>query len=435
MTMLLNPLRSTVRYRDGLPVLPGAFPTVGHLPAMVRHEGELHMHGWRTLGPMFWMHYGFGRSWELVCCGAEAIALLRAGYIDPGPVIGKVIGPNTVLQLNGAEHRRVRGAMSPPFSPRGLQHANFQENIAGWVRERVTRWLRERRVPVLHETLRLALDVILSAIGVSVEDSQEWVRRFRELGLGLVPVPINLPGFPLHRAEQAGRWLNREVLAIIRRTRERAPTSSLVSALCHARDEAGALLSEETLIANLRGLVFAGHESTGIALAWMLLHLAHRPAFWDRLVAESASGSTAFAEAIFREALRWTPTAMLVPLRLLSDVELYGRTLRTGALAGLSLQSVARDPSIYPDPERFDPERWMNRAAPLAPQELTFFGGGPHFCLGHHLAVLEATTFGTLLAQMAAAAGLRPRLVAASALHPLYLFLARPSPYAQVEFV
>src|SRR5262249_41582864 len=151
--------------------------------------------------------------------------------------------------------------------------------------------------------------------------------------------------------------------------------------LCHATDETGALLAEATLQSNVRGLLLGGHETTATVMAWMVIHLARQPHLWQGLCNEAQrhdrlpltpqeARESPRAEGLFRESLRWHPVISIVQRRLDAPLTLYGHTLQPDWRVALSLPSVAHDPAIFPEPERFNPERWGGRTAPLTPVEL-----------------------------------------------------------------
>jgi cytochrome P450 monooxygenase len=301
-------------------------------------------------------------------------------------------------------------------------------------------------VKVLAETQGLALEIILRVVGVPRADVTEWGKQYRDFAIGFLPIPFDLPGLPRYRSRRARRWLDLRLLEMVRRIRAQPVTSSLISTLCHATDEAGAPLSEDILLANVRGLVLGGHETTATVMAWMVIHLARQPQLWQRLCDEARrhdrlpltpqeAREYPLAEGLFRESVRWYPPISIVQRKVDQPTTLRGHTLQPGRRLALSMSSLARDPSVFSDPEQFTPERWGGRATSATPQELALFGGGPHFCLGYHLSVFEGTVFAVALAQAMGRAGLRPRLVAGSSPRPVFLYLVHPNPFTQIEFV
>jgi len=114
---------------------------------------------------------------------------------------------------------------------------------------------------------------------------------------------------------------------------------------------------------------------------------------------------------------------------------LYGKTIPQGTIVAISLWGSSHDPELYPDPDAFMPSRWLSRSSPPTAVEIVQFGAGPHFCLGYHLAWLEAVQFAVALAQEMIRRGRRPRLVDGVVPRPIYLPTEHPPAKTTVEFV
>jgi cytochrome P450 len=177
-------------------------------------------------------------------------------------------------------------------------------------------------------------------------------------------------------------------------------------------------------------------------MAWMASFLAERPDAWSRLRDEAhAVGELPraprdlkrhrFAEAVFRETLRLYPPAAHDARVATSDLELAGHRVRAGTMLSIPVIHLSRHPDLYADPDAFRPERWLDRDEGITPIELVQFGGGQHFCLGYHLAWMEAVQFATALALHLPARG--PRLDGPPP-RPRYLPLLHPSAGTRLRF-
>lgn len=411
-----------VQYRQGFPVLSGAVPFFGHLPRICFDAVGVLQRAREALGPAFWVALGPG-SPHLFCMGPEGFELLKNRDIRmQGAFRGmEALVESSAIVHDGASHSRLRSALNPTFSQRGMLGAGIGAIMAEVIGERIDRWTQKRDVAVLKEAQGLALDIIFRVAGVESESLEEWRRDYREAVLLLIPVRVDFPGSPRRRAEQAVARLNQRLLGIARAARKKPEGRSLTHSLLQARDEQGNPLSDQELVANLRILFLAGHETTAAVIAWVVLMLAMRPALWEQLVAEAEPGGAAvptslaeakaypFSEALFRETMRrYTPIWNTKRLTG-AEVPFQGYRIPAGTPLALPIASYLMEPALYPRPEQFEPGRWLGRPAPSA-LELAAFGGGPHFCLGYHLAWLEVQQLLILLAQKMRAAGLRPRI-------------------------
>jgi cytochrome P450 family 117 subfamily A len=446
--MVANPFSQQVHYRKGLPVLPGAFPVVGHVPALYVDGFEIFRRGHETIGPLFWLYYGFG-LWSITCTGRECIDVLRnkaASTIHIKRAASMMMGESLMAQ-DGATHLRMRFALNEPFTPRGITKTGIGTHMADVVNSRVARWAERRSVTVLSETQELALSVIFRIIGVEVDDLTEWRAQYQTFVLSAAPyVPDWIPGSPTWRAARARSWLDKNLLEIVRRERARANTGTFIAELAHGRDEQGRELSDRELIDNLILLTLAGHETTASVLAWFTIWLARRPDFWTALCDEAGKQGDLpktlqearefpFAEALMREVLRLYSPVCFTVRETLAPITLCGHVIPEKTHVTIPLSYIARDPELYPNPDRLDPSRWLSRKEPPTMIEMSQFGGGPHFCIGYHLAWLEMIQFAVALARQMTKSRYRPKLADGLAPRHHAIPLGHPSRNARVEFV
>ncbi|MFS8116725.1 cytochrome P450, partial [Rhizobium jaguaris] len=175
MDMLLNPLNRRHRLRDDIPVMPGAFPLVGHLPAIVCDLPRLLRRAERTLGSHFWLD--FGPAGQLMTClDPDAFALLR--HKDVSSALIEEIAPEilggTLVTLNGSAHRQARDGIKSAFLPRGLTEAGIGELFEPVIRARVQAWRERGEVTILPETGDLMLKLTFYLMGIPAQDLPEW---------------------------------------------------------------------------------------------------------------------------------------------------------------------------------------------------------------------------------------------------------------------
>ncbi len=426
------------------PKLPGRWPLLGNLPTLLRRDAVLLLReAERTLGPVFWIDSGFGQM-SLMVLGEEGFSVLRNKSADSSHLreLDLFLGVS-MLTVDGDDHRRVRAASSPAFTPAGLSRAHVGEVIAETVARRVDAWRGRDRIDVVIDTRVIALEVIFRVMGVEVNDLPEWSRWYGEYTLGVINIPIDLPGMPRWRAKRARRWLEQRLAAIVADARARGDHDSMVGVMAHGRDESGAGMSERELVDNLLILGFAGHETTASTMAWAMFHLAHSPEHWDQLCDEAKAMDevptdfTSLAEraplavGIFRESLRLYPPVAQDSRFANASFDIAGYRVEPGTIVATSVLLLSRSAEHYDEPDRWQPERWLDRGRKPTPIENCQFGGGAHFCLGYHMALLEGTSFLVHAARTLADAGVRPRLLGELP-KPRYVPLVQPPRKAQL---
>jgi cytochrome P450 len=280
--------------------------------------------------------------------------------------IGIVIG-RTILEMEGPEHLRQRRILTPFFSPRALR-GDVEKRVEATTHELIDRFVADGRADLVPQfTFTYPLRVIAQIIGVPIADFE----AFHHWALALVSVADD-PG----KAFAAARSIV-EYLRPILEERRAEPRDDLLSALLTAEVE-GERLGEEEVLSFLRLLLPAGAETTyrltGNVLFALLTHPAER--------AELAANPERIPDFV-EETLRWDSPVQLVSREVTRDVELRGHRIPKGDLASFSLGSANRDESRFADPDRFVLRR-ANK------NEHVSFGLGAHFCLGSHLARLEA---------------------------------------------
>jgi cytochrome P450 len=179
-----------------------------------------------------------------------------------------------------------------------------------------------------------------------------------------------------------------EEIAQRRRAGDLEHRADILSLLLQARHAHGDRpMSDVELRDELMTLLVAGHETTGTALAWAIERLARHPEKLARLTEEVAAGHTDYLDAVITETLRLRPVISIVARHLTEPVEIGGHRLPAGVTVTPAIYLVHRRPEIYPDPEAFRPERFLE----AAPGTYTWipFGGGVRRCLGAAFAQLE----------------------------------------------
>ncbi len=279
-----------------------------------------------------------------------------------GPVMGR-----TLLELEGTEHRAGRALVSPSFRTALLERWRA-ELVEVVVHELIDRFAPRGRAELAREfTFAFPVQIIARIMGLPRQDYP----RFQRLSIELLNVV-----YDWERGIAASAEL-KAYLAEILAQRRRRPQDDLISTLSESEID-GARLTDDEIFAFLLLILPAGVETTYRASGNLLVALLSEPALLDALRSDRG-----LLRGAFEEALRWEPPITTVVRRAVRDCELGGVAIPAGTNVSVSVAAANRDPARYPDPDRFDPTR-KNIA------HLTF-GGGPHLCLGMHLARMEGT--------------------------------------------
>ena len=321
--------------------------------------------------------------------------------------IEPVVGPNSLLLLTGARHRRDRKLLTPPLH--GARMRAYGEMIRQAALAAMAAWREGQPFVMQTSTQWISLEVILRAVFGVQGDARIEAFRAAIIELVAAAVPSLLFFTWLRRPWGGLSPYNRYVKAhtvidgllrgeiAARRARPDEPRDDIMSMLISARDEAGEGMRDDELRDELMTLLFAGHETTGIALAWACYWLHRDPAVLDRLRADidalgddpepDAIARLPYLDAVCNETLRLHPIAPDVPRMLGRPFELAGYTLGPPYGVDAATTLVHRREELYPEPEVFRPERFLERR--FSPFEFIPFGGGHRRCIGAAFATYE----------------------------------------------
>jgi cytochrome P450 len=319
------------------------------------------------------------------------------------------VGDKSLLVLDGREHKRQRKLMLPPFHGERMQA--YGQVMLDLSNESIDKWPLGESFSVHPFLQTVTLRVIIRTVfgideGARLDRMTHDITRLLELGSWgplLVPwVRVDLgPRSPWGAFRRAGESVNRELLGEIRQRRAHGAggRTDVLSLLLEARDDQGEPMTEMELRDELVTLLVAGHETTATSLSWALRWILASPDVERRLREELETASSGgepspekiaklpYLDAVARETLRLQPVVPLVGRVLATPTRVGGYDLPAGMGVACSMYLAQRRPSVYPDPTRFDPERFLGTK--ISPNEFFPFGGGVRRCIGMAFALYE----------------------------------------------
>ncbi|MGW0843299.1 cytochrome P450 [Streptomyces sp. NPDC002787] len=403
------------------PSAPGALPLIGHAGRLARDRLGF-LEEVRALGPV--VRIRLGRTPVHVVNAPELVQrMLVAGngveFDKGGPFFdqaAQLVGNGLSTSLAGA-HRPMRATLRPVFARRHLPH--HTERFHDCAREVTSAWQPGQIVEPYNEMKRFAVAVLARTLFLAPEDRQavEAVQRnvpemlsalathMMVPGSNRLPTPENL------RYARASRETREAVAAMVRR-RMSDPTDhhDLMSALVPPdRPDAH---TEQEVFDQVITFFIGGTETMASLLSWTLHLLSVHPREYERVEAELDEvlgdrpvtlqdlSRLTFMKRVINESLRLHPPVWLLSRVALVDTELGGHPLPAGAGLLFSPYALHRDPAVFAEPERFDPDRWTEDRIERRHREAFIpFGAGTRRCIGD--------TFGLAEAQVALAVILR----------------------------
>jgi cytochrome P450 len=359
----------------------------------------------RRFGDTFSVRFlGFERPMVMLS-DPEAIRALYTAHehgLPPGRTIAllPVMGPGSVLLLEGREHLARRKLMLPPFH--GERMRSYETTVRAVTEREIDGWPEDRPFAIHPRMQSVTLEVILSAVfGVTDPARSERLRERLPLLLGETSSPalqfrVLLSrrfrrGDPLARLGELLREIDELLLAEIAERRAdpaHSEREDILSLLVAARFEDGAEMSDREVRDQLVTLLLAGHETTATALAWTFDLLLGNPATLTRLTAEVDAGlQDTYLRAVISESLRLRPVVPLAGRRLATDLNVNGLSLPAGTDVTPAIWLTHTRADLYPEPYAFRPERFLDDSPTT--YGWVPFGGGIRRCLGAAFAEME----------------------------------------------
>ncbi|WP_414578913.1 cytochrome P450 [Anabaena sp. CCY 9402-a] len=345
---------------------------------------------------------------ELFTADAQLFDAGKGNYL-----IQPLVGANSLILLDGDRHLQQRKLLMPPFH--GERMRAYGQLICEITKQVTSKWTVGQPFIARPSMQDISLQVILrSVFGLEEGERYQQIKQVLTEMLDTFNQPLSAV-FLFFKSLQRdlgawtpwGRFLRRRQLLdelIYQEINERrnqvdAQSEDILSLLLSARDENGQPMTDVELRDELMTMLFAGHETTAIALSWALYWVNYLPEVREKLLQELNSIDIANADpaiitqlpylnAVCSETLRIYPVAFFAFPRILkAPMKFQGYDLPKGMMISPCVYLTHHRPDIYPEPEQFKPERFLE--SQFSPYEFVPFGGGNRRCLGMAFALFE----------------------------------------------
>jgi len=341
------------------------------------------------------------------------ILVERANLFHKAALVRDAVGSfagNGLFTNEGDSWRRQRKLAQPAFHHRRIEA--YGNTMVQQTLDLLAEWQDGATVDIAHEMTNLTLGIVNKTLfNIDLRAQAEHIGTLMKTILSGANDRINsydpIWGRLFKHKARRERAATEELFAIVdgiiaEHRRQGEDTGDLLSMLLAARDEEGNPMPEQQLRDEVITLFVAGHETTANALAWSFYLVAQHPLVEERLLAEIAAlqgnpptmqdlATLPYSEQVVKEAMRLYPPAGGVTRQPTEDIELGGYPIAKGSMITLSTYVMHRDPAFYPEPDRFDPDRFTpENEAKLPRLAYLPFGGGPRICIGNSFAMMEA---------------------------------------------
>jgi len=356
--------------------------------------------GAKRLGQVFSINIPFFGRTVIVSDPALVRSVFMAGtddLVNVQPNLSRIFGPGSVFALDGKEHRNRRKLLAPPFHGQSIK--NYEKVIEEETLRESASWPEGKEFRTLEPMNRITLNVILRTVfgadGEDLDVLREIIPPWVKLGSRMATLPE--PPFrtgrrsPWGRLKEFRRQFDRVVFTLIDKA-EADPVleerSDILALLLRSRYEDGTAMSRQDVSDELLTLLGAGHETTASSLGWAFERLRRHPDVLAELVKEVDEGGSDFRQATILELQRARTVIDFAGRHVNAPkFDLGEWEIPRGYTILVSIADLHENADIFPEPDRFDPHRFVDTKPP------TFawlpFGGGTRRCIGAAFANTE----------------------------------------------
>jgi sterol 14-demethylase len=394
------------------PKMPGALPLLGHMLEFGKNPFSYMMKLRNSLGEIG--EFRMFHQKMVLMTGPEANeAFFRAPdtQLDQSQaykIMTPIFGKGVVFDAPPHKKDQQLKMLMPVLRDKPMR--GYAQIIVQEVDQMIANWGESGEVDLLEFMKELTIYTsshCLLGDEFRYELNEEFAEIYHDLEKGVNPLAFVFPYLPLpvfRRRDRARARLQELVTGIINKRAQKAEKSEdAFQMLIDAAYDDGSRLSPHEITGMLIGTIFAGHHTTAGTAAWTLLELAKRPQYMQEVLVELDSlfgddGEVTFQslreipklENVIKEVLRLHPPLIFLIRKVMQDFHFKDYTVKTGKYVCASPRVSHRIASIFPEPEKFDPDRYSEaRQEDAQPFSWIAFGGGKHKCTGNAFAMLQ----------------------------------------------
>lgn len=345
---------------------------------------------------------------EIFARDPDTYAQFATGTIIP------LLGRGSIFAMQGAEHKRERRLIMPMF------HGDRMKSYAASMQQVAIEEMQTHSGQSSFQCLDMMTNISMEIIVRSIFGGHDQSRIERLFTAGREVVHASSPmlffttksHFRFLRMTPYDRFMKARAKLeaafddeLHERQRKEFSGDDILSLLASAKYEDGSAITREHIHSELQTFLFAGHETSALGMTWAMYHLHRNPETLARLRQEldgvdendvATLAQVPYLKAVVQESLRLNPIVVEVLRTLLEPMQLGDYVIPAGYSVAAAAGLAHYNPDIYPDPEAFKPERFIERT--FSPFEYMPFGGGHRRCIGAAFASYEmAIVIGTLI--------------------------------------